>query len=48
MCPSKRDGKELAVLSWTFVRDHFFKDVADARHYNLILNFARYGVRGMR
>jgi cytidylate kinase len=30
----------------TFVRDHFFKDPADPRHYDLVLNFARFDVAG--
>jgi cytidylate kinase len=30
----------------TFVQDHFFKDPADPRHYDLILNFTRFGVAG--
>src|SRR5438309_76672 len=29
-----------------FVQDHFFKDPADPRHYDLILNSARFGVAG--
>jgi cytidylate kinase len=30
----------------TFVQDHFFKDPADPRHYDLVVNFARFGVKG--
>jgi len=47
--PDDEATRQLAALDRernTFVRDHFFKDSADARHYDLILNFARYGVRG--
>jgi cytidylate kinase len=29
-----------------FVQDHFFKDPADPRNYDLILNSARFGVAG--
>jgi cytidylate kinase len=30
----------------TFVQDHFFKDPADPRHYDQVLNSARFGIAG--
>src|SRR5262249_18338347 len=29
-----------------FIREHFFKDPTESRHYDLVLNFARYGIAG--
>jgi cytidylate kinase len=47
--PNEQARRQLAVVDHernNFIRDHFFKDPADPRHYDLILNFARYGVSG--
>jgi cytidylate kinase len=43
---AKRQIEETDRLRNAFVQSHFFKDPADPRHYDVLLNVARYGVAG--